>query len=485
MTFRARLTLFFLAVVGAPLVAGAFMASHISRTQALQDADSRLQVAAVTASNALKQERFAMTRDLSSAAATRAAGTTAPGALDALRRSSRLDYLIVVSEGKVTAASIDVPAGLPRDPAAIEDGALTSVAAERRVIILGAGNGTVLGGRIWRPDVPSALGVRATLVVDGSPVTTVPAPFLPSRQAASAGRDRLVCLCRGGADASGLVLFTPARWDGLAAWVQWPKVGLLALVIVAIGLVAYGLAGLLSRPLMRLAREAEAVARGEQEPRVTVDADSGREFVQVGRTLRSVSAKLSGSRKQLDSARGRLAETERLTLLDPLTGVWNRRYVEQALREQVKRHRRFGSAFALLMIDIDRFKLVNDHHGHPAGDAVLLGVASALGHSIRADLDVLARLGGEEFVVVLPETDTLGGAVAAEKLRNLVSRTTFDFEGAAISITVSVGVAACPEDGVDALRLMAAADAALYRAKESGRNRTMTASTPKSSAREA
>jgi diguanylate cyclase (GGDEF)-like protein len=485
MTFRARLTLFFLAVVAAPLLAGGFMASHQSRTQALRDADSKLQVAAVTAANALQQERFAVTRDVSSAAALRAAGTTTAAALDRLRQSLRLDYLVVVRGGRVTAASIELPKGLPDDPASIEAGALRSVAAERRVIILGSANGTVLGGRIWRPNLPSALDVTATLVVGGNPVAEVPGPFSPSRRAASAGDDRLICLCGGGEDASGLVLFTPARWEGLAAWLQWPKVGILALGIVAIALLAYGLAALLARPLIRLAREAEAVARGEPDPVVADEADVGREFVQVGRSLRSVSAKLSGSRKQLDHARGRLAASERLTLLDPLTGVWNRRYVERALREQVKRHGRFGRSFALLMIDIDGFKSVNDTHGHPAGDAVLLGVVGALGHSIRSDLDVLARLGGEEFLVVLPETDLFGARVAAEKLRNLVARTTFEFEGQAISITISIGVAACPEHGLDALRLMASADAALYRAKASGRNRTVTASTPGSAAREA
>src|SRR5215211_279520 len=126
MTFRARLTLFFLGVVAAPLVAGAVTASHISRTQALRDADSRLQLAAVTATNALQQERLALTRDISSGAAIRAAGTTASAALDGLRRSSGLDYLIVVRDGRVTAASIELPPGMPRDPATIEAGALES-----------------------------------------------------------------------------------------------------------------------------------------------------------------------------------------------------------------------------------------------------------------------------------------------------------------------------------------------------------------------
>jgi diguanylate cyclase (GGDEF)-like protein len=485
MTFRARLTLFFLGVVAVPLVAGAFMASHLSRTQTLRDADSRLQVAAMTATNALQQERFAMTQDISSAVAIRAAATTGSAALDGLRRAAGLDYLVVLHHGRVTAASIELPSGVPLDPAAIEAGALRSIAAEHRLIIRGAGGGTVLGGRIWRPNVPSALGVPAVLVVGGRPVTALPWPFSPSRRPVSAGDARLVCVCRGGADASGLLLFTSARSEGLSGWLRWPRAGVLALGIVAIVLLAYGLAGLLTRPLMRLAREAEAVARGESDPTATVDADAGREFGQVEQALQSVSAKLSGSREELDRTQGRLVATERLTLLDPLTGVWNRRYVERALREQVKRHRRFGSSFALLMIDVDRFKAVNDSHGHAAGDSVLLELAETIGHSIRSDLDVLARVGGEEFLVVLPEADAAGARVAAEKIRKQVARATFDFEGAVIAITLSIGVAACPPDGLDARRLMAAADAALYRAKASGRNRTVTASTSISSPREA
>src|SRR5207249_4312961 len=152
-------------------------------------------------------------------------------------------------------------------------------------------------------------------------------------------------------------------------------------------------------------------------PPEVVDSTDDREFYQVARTLRAVSEQLSGSRGELERTRGRLAATERMTLTDHLTGVWNRRYLERALREQIKRYGRFESPFAILLIDVDRFKRVNDVHGHVVGDAALVGVARVIDGSIRSDIDVLARLGGDEFVAVLPESDAAGAFAAAEKIR--------------------------------------------------------------------
>jgi len=483
-TFRARLTLFFLGIVAAPLIGGAVLAGNLSRAQAVRDADARLQVAALSATNALQQERLVIPRDLSSAVALRAVRAPTSAGLDSIRRSARLDYLAVVRDGRVVASSIEVSPGLPTDAAAIEAGVLRPVAAERRVAIRGR-NVTVLGGRVWRPGLASTLDVRAVLVLDGHPVGGVPGSFSPSLRPVTADGDRVVCMCRNGGEASGLVLFTPAHAEGLGRWFRWPAVALLAVGLVVLVSIAYGLAWLLARPLSRLAQEAEAVARGEPDAAPAVDPAAGREFGQVERTLRSVSAELTGSRGELAQARGRLVASERLTLVDPLTGAWNRRYLDQALREQVKRFQRYGSPFAILMIDCDHFKRVNDQHGHAAGDAVLVGVARTIGRSIRSDIDVLARFGGEEFVAVLPETDAEGAVAAAEKIRKLVAGTPLEHEGATIAITVSIGVTACPTDGREPERLLATADSALYRAKHAGRNRTVSASPPASTPREA
>jgi diguanylate cyclase (GGDEF)-like protein len=258
-------------------------------------------------------------------------------------------------------------------------------------------------------------------------------------------------------------------------WLHWPRIGLALLgLAVLIGL-AYLLARLLTQPNARIAEEVAAVARGEPDVQPAVDPAAGRDLYQVATTLRTVSAELTGSRGELERTRGRLAAAERLTLIDPLTGVWNRRYLERAFREQVKRHTRFDSIFGVLVIDIDRFKRINDRHGHAIGDAVLTEVAHTIDGSVRGDIDVLARFGGEEFVVVLPETDRAGAVVAAEKIRTLIADSAFESDGSPVSVTVSIGVAACPEDGADESELLAAADAALYRAKASGRNRTVAA----------
>jgi diguanylate cyclase (GGDEF)-like protein len=238
---------------------------------------------------------------------------------------------------------------------------------------------------------------------------------------------------------------------------------------------AYVLSWLLSRPLSRLADQVAAVTRGEKQA-PAADPGAGREIYQVAQSLRTVSAELSGSRDELERTRGKLIATERMTLTDPLTEVWNRRYLEGTLREQTKRHARFESQFALLLIDIDRFKRVNDAHGHVVGDAILRGVARTIGGSIRSDIDVLARFGGDEFAAVLPESDGRGAPAAAEKIRRLVAASSFDSDGIEVSITVSIGVAVCPQDGLDPEGILAAADAALYRAKAAGRNRTSSAS---------
>ena len=106
----------------------------------------------------------------------------------------------------------------------------------------------------------------------------------------------------------------------------------------------------------------------------------------------------------------------------------------------------------------------------------LKGIADTIGGSIRSDVDVLVRFGGEEFIAVLPETDSRGGLAAAEKIRKLLQDSTFGRGSTAVSVSVSVGVAACPRDGVDADALLDAADAALYRAKRAGRNQVASAS---------
>ncbi len=165
------------------------------------------------------------------------------------------------------------------------------------------------------------------------------------------------------------------------------------------------------------------------------------------------------------------AALAKLSTVDALTGLRSRRYMDDVLAIEFLRSRRYKTPLALVMADLDHFKEVNDAHGHPAGDAVLRGVADLLREGLRAS-DVGGRYGGEELVVLLPQNGCEGAAVVAERWRAAVEGTRFEVPGGGrVSVTISVGVTECrPEiDAPD--DLVAAADAALYRAKERGRNR--------------
>ncbi|WP_438872361.1 diguanylate cyclase [Paractinoplanes maris] len=162
-------------------------------------------------------------------------------------------------------------------------------------------------------------------------------------------------------------------------------------------------------------------------------------------------------------------EAQRLSLTDPLTGLWNYRYLRESLRREVERASRFGRMLAVLVLDLDHFKDVNDTYGHAAGDAVLGEFARRIRIGLR-EVDVAFRQGGEEFVVLLPETDAYGGAIVAERLGAAVRDRPVVVEGTQIPISVSIGVAVFPEHGENSPQVLAAADRALYAAKRAGRD---------------
>ena len=159
---------------------------------------------------------------------------------------------------------------------------------------------------------------------------------------------------------------------------------------------------------------------------------------------------------------------ETLATLDSLTGVPNRRAMEQELQMAVAEHRREGTAFGLAMLDLDHFKSINDEHGHEAGDEVLIAFARLLGCSTRK-ADRIFRFGGEEFVLLMPATDSHGLQAIDASLRNRVAT---ELECRGKPVTVSIGAAALRPDE-DWQAWMARADAALYMAKRQGRNRTV------------
>lgn len=164
-----------------------------------------------------------------------------------------------------------------------------------------------------------------------------------------------------------------------------------------------------------------------------------------------------------------------LSTHDSLTGLCNRREFERWLKEEAERSRRFGRPFALLMLDIDHFKVVNDTYGHPAGDEALRAVAALLSGEVRS-VDTVARYGGEEFAILMPETGGSGGLTMAERIRvSIASQAITVAQGQAVNLTVSIGVAAFPEAAGSEKELVAAADGALYAAKSAGRNRVEVA----------
>lgn len=160
-----------------------------------------------------------------------------------------------------------------------------------------------------------------------------------------------------------------------------------------------------------------------------------------------------------------------LSRTDGLTQLYNHKFFHQLLSGEVGRSRRYGGRVALLMLDVDHFKIYNDTNGHPMGDTALQKVAWLLSGSVR-ESDAVARYGGEEFAVIVPETDLPGAAELAERLRRKVEQTDFEKQDVMPTgkLTVSIGVAIYPDDSGTKTELLDHADHALYQAKKNGRN---------------
>lgn len=186
----------------------------------------------------------------------------------------------------------------------------------------------------------------------------------------------------------------------------------------------------------------------------------------------SVNEDITTRKKAEESVRLLNIELEQQALTDYLTNLYNRRYFMRRGEEEFKRTKRNGQPLTLLMLDIDNFKRVNDSYGHEAGDRALQEVARALKSNLR-EIDVLGRMGGEEFAVLLPDTSLEDAALLAERVRQTIENTPFEIPGDVLKITVCIGVSAFAKGMSNIDDMFRNADAALYQAKNAGRNRTM------------
>ena len=166
----------------------------------------------------------------------------------------------------------------------------------------------------------------------------------------------------------------------------------------------------------------------------------------------------------------RTKEIELLSQTDALTGLWNRRHLEETLDVEFKRARRYNHHMSIMIIDLDHFKRINDTYGHMAGDEVLRQVSSRI-KSCQRETDFIGRYGGEEIVVILPETDLETSAKVAESIRKTIAAEPVEFESSSIVVTTSIGISTMRAKHHDYPMIFAEADEALYKAKEGGRNR--------------
>lgn len=214
----------------------------------------------------------------------------------------------------------------------------------------------------------------------------------------------------------------------------------------------------LSRPARPHHDEIDLVARGF----ATLQAA-------ISRHIDTLDQQVEERTRQLDAA---LSDIRELSIRDGLTGCYNRALLSERLPSELERAQRYQRPLAVVFCDADHFKPVNDRFGHLAGDEVLRAIALRIGSQLRQDIDWVVRFGGEEFVIVLPETDLAAALVTAERLRAAISTSVILADGRTVQITASLGVAAF-QSGEDVESLLNRADTQLYLAKQGGRNRVM------------
>ncbi len=276
-------------------------------------------------------------------------------------------------------------------------------------------------------------------------------------------------------DLAFVVLVERNRVEVYQAWVVFRDlfVTLVISISLLVGFFTWRMGRSIVTPLKRLTAAADRIAAGDLTVQLPVAQDD--EIGHLTRVFNRMTDDLRHSHEEFEAASRALqkqnALLETLSITDSLTGLFNRKKLDDILADQFERFKRNQRVFTVLMLDIDHFKALNDTHGHLAGDQVLVNVAAILTKSIRS-VDYAARYGGEEFVIVLPETNNTAALEMAERIRDRVQSATYQFDG---RVTISIGVAHSRPGDATADAVVARADQELYAAKRAGRNRVHSA----------
>lgn len=193
---------------------------------------------------------------------------------------------------------------------------------------------------------------------------------------------------------------------------------------------------------------------------------------EINNEMGTLQKNLQSVRKEIEQVQQQRTNLEKETFLDPLTRIPNRRAYDLRIKEELQRYHRYRQSFSLLLFDVDHFKKVNDSFGHWAGDKCLREAIKRIKPVMR-DSDFLARYGGEEFVIILPGTDRESARAVAERLRVMIEKTHFMFQGQEIPLTISIGVTETESSDTNQQVLFSRVDAAMYQAKRSGRNQVV------------
>lgn len=227
-------------------------------------------------------------------------------------------------------------------------------------------------------------------------------------------------------------------------------------ILLLFGVIFFQVRHFMARPIIELARHMEEI----QESR-DLGGRLEKEMVWI-KEIRSLTRNYNNLMERLEQAhKDLLAQSE----TDPLTGLLNRRRFDQLVTKELRRSKRYGHSCAVLMVDLDKFKPINDEYGHAAGDAMLILLAAVLRETLREN-DAIARMGGDEFVIMAPETPVSEIGAIKEKVHQAIDGAQLSFEGHTLSVGASIGVASFPDDGETEEALLHAADERMYQDKQ-------------------